>query len=189
MEGTTNPDVAADSPRKPAVILIVTSDDRQRVSAVDHLRRRYQADYDIHAESSETSALHRLNSLRDDGRDLAIILVDCLLPDGKAVELLSKAQASHPNAMRALLVSRSGAYGADQALADEHARAVTLDEVHRIVLGPGSETDEQFNLALQELLYEWARQHRPKFEVIRIVGDRWSEASHAFRDHLQQAGT
>ncbi len=186
MDGTKHPDVAADSSRKTAAILIVTSDERQRVSAVDHLRRRYQADYDIHAESSTTSTLQRLNTLRDDGRDLAIILVDCLLSDGKGVELLSQAQASHPNAMRALLVSRSGAYGADQALADEHARAVTLGEVHRIVLGPGSETDEQFNLALQELLYEWARQHRPRFEVIRIVGDRWSEASHAFRDHLQR---
>jgi len=186
MEGTKDPDVVADSSRRAAVILVVTSDDRQPVSALAHLRRRYQADYDIHAESSTTSALQRLNSLRDDGRDLAIILVDCLLSDGKGVELLSQAQASHPNAMRALLVSRSGAYGADQALADEHARAVTLGEVHRIVLGPGSETDEQFNLALQELLYEWARQHRPRFEVIKIVGDRWSEASHAFRDHLQR---
>ena len=61
-----------------------------------------------------------------------------------------------------------------------------MGEVHRIVPGPGGESDEQFNLAIQELLYEWARQHRPRFEVIRIVGDRWSEASHAFRDHLER---
>ena len=83
-------------------------------------------------------------------------------------------------------MNRSGAYGAGQALADEYARAATLGEVHRIVPGPGDETDEQFNLAIQELLYEWARQNRPRFEVIRIVGDRWSEASHRFRDHLER---
>ena len=186
MAWTRIPDVPAEPPRSPAVILIVASDDRQRVSAEDHLRRRYRADYDIHTESSTTSALERLNRLRNDGRELATILVDCLLSDGKGVELLAQAQVSHPNAMRALLVSRSGAYGADPTLADEQARAVTLGEVHRIVLGPGSDTDEQFNLALQELLSDWARQHRPRFEVIKIVGDRWSEASHAFRDHLQR---
>lgn len=116
------------------------------------------------------------------------MLVDWQLSDGKGIELLSQARVLHPNAMRALLVSRSAAYGADPALADEYARAVTLGEVHRIVLGPGSETDEHFNLAVQELLYEWARLHQPKFEVIRIVGDRWSEASHAFRDHLHRGG-
>ena len=186
MTWTKNPDVPAEPPRSPAVILIVASDDRQRVSTEDHLRRRYHADYEIHSESSTTAALQRLKGLRDDDRELAIILVDCLLSDGKGVELLSQAQVSHPNAMRALLMSRSGAYGADAVLADEQARAVTLGEVHRIVLGPGGETDEQFNLALQELLSDWARQHRPKFEVIKIVGDRWSEASHAFRDHLQR---
>jgi hypothetical protein len=168
------------------VILIVASNDRERVTALAHLRRRYREDYDIHAEGSTTLALHRLNILRDNGRDLAIMLVDRQLSDGKGIELLSQAQATHPDAIRALLVSRSGAYGADPELGDEYARAITLGEVHRIVLGPGGETDEQFNLAIQELLYEWARLHRPRFEVIRIVGDRWSEASHAFRDHLQR---
>jgi thioredoxin reductase (NADPH) len=168
------------------VILVVASNHRERAAVSDHLHRRYREDYDIHAEGSTRSALQRLKSLRDDGRDLAIILVDWQPSDGKSIELLSQAQTDHPDAMRALLVSRSGAYGADPALADEYARAATLGEVHRIVRGPGSESDEQFNLAIQELLYEWARQNRPRFEVIRIVGDRWSEASHAFRDHLER---
>ena len=166
-----DPEVAEPS-RPPAVILVVASNDRERASLLDHLRRRYREDYDIHAESSPTLALQRLKSLRDDSRDLAIILVDRQLSDSKGIELLSQAQTYRPDAMRALLVSRSGAYGGDPALTDEYARAITLGEVHRIVLGPGSEMDEQFNLAIQELLYEWARLHRPRFEVIRIVGDR-----------------
>ena len=168
------------------VILIVASNDREQAAVLGHLRRRYREDYDIHAEASTASALRRLQSLRDDGRDLAIMLVDWQLSDGKGVELLSQAQTSHPEAMRALLVSRRVAYGADPAFADEYARAATLGEVHRIVPGPGAETDEQFNLAIQDLLYEWARRNRPRFQVIRIVGDRWSEASHRFRDHLER---
>jgi thioredoxin reductase (NADPH) len=186
MAPTEDPDVAAEPSRTPAMILVVASNDRERAAVLDHLRRRYREDYDIHSEDSTTLALQRLKSLRDHGRDLAIILVDWRLSDGKGIELLSQAQTYHPDAMRALLLSRSGAYGADPALADEYARAATLGEVHRIVHGPGGETDEQFNLAIQELLYEWARRNRPRFEVIRIVGDRWSEASHAFRDHLER---
>jgi thioredoxin reductase (NADPH) len=171
-----------------AVILIVASNDRERAAVLGHLRRRYREDYDIHAEGSMALALLRLKSLRDDGRDLAILLVDWRLSDGKGIELLSQAQTSHPDAKRALLVSRSGTSASDPALAGEYARAATLGEVHRIVPGPASETDEQFNLAIQELLYEWARHNRPRFEVIRIVGDRWSEACHRFRDHLERGG-
>ena len=186
MAPTKDPDVAAEPFRPPAVILVVAPSDRERAALLGHLRRRYRDDYDIHAEGSTTLALQRLKSLRGDGRDLAIILVVRQLSDGKGIELLSQAQTFHPDAMRALLVSRSDAYGAASALVDEYARAATMGEVHRIVPGPGGESDERFNLAIQELLYEWARQNRPRFEVIRIVGDRWSEASHAFRDHLER---
>src|SRR5690242_6608092 len=56
----------------PAVILIVASDDRERTAVLSHLRRRCREDYDIHAESSTASALLRLQSLRDEDRDVAI---------------------------------------------------------------------------------------------------------------------
>jgi thioredoxin reductase (NADPH) len=185
MGPTNGSDIAAKPSRPPAVVLVVASDDRERAAVSQHLRRRYREDYDIHSEGSTALALQRLKDLRDGGRDIAIILVDWQLADGRGIELLSQAQTYHPDAMRALLL-RGGAHGADPALADEYSRAATLGAVHRIVPRPGVETDEQFHLAIQELLYEWARRNRPRFEVIRIVGDRWSEASHAFRDHLER---
>src|ERR1700682_1127998 len=187
MAPTKDPDVAAEPSRPPAAILVVASNDRERATALDHVRRRYGEDYDIHSEGSRTLALKRLKNRRACGRALAIILVDWKLTDGTGIELLSQAQTYHPDAMRALLLNRSGAYGEDPALAVAYARAAALGEVHRIVPRPGVETDEQFHLAIQELLYEWARRNRPRFEVIRVVGDRWSEASHAFRDHLERS--
>jgi len=188
MASTTAPDVVTEPSRPPAVILIVTSNDRERAAVLGHLRRRYRDDYDIHTDGSTALALQRLKSLRDDCHDLAIMLVGWELSDGKGIDLLSQAQTFHPHAMRALLVSRTGAPGADPALAAEYARAATLGDVHRIVPGPAAVTDEQFNFAVQELLHEWARQNRPQFEVIRIVGHRWSEACHRFRDHLERGG-
>lgn len=185
---TPDADVAAESSRLPAVILLVAADDRKRAGVLAHLRRRYREDYDVQAEGSTSLALRRLEVLRDDGRALAIVLVDRQLSDGTGIELLSRAQTLYPGAMRALLVGRSGAHGADPALADEYARAATLGEVHRTVVEPGHATDEQFNLAIQELLHEWTSRNGPGLEVIRIVGDRWSEASHRFRDHLERGG-
>ncbi|MEP7383388.1 MAG: FAD-dependent oxidoreductase [Gemmatimonadota bacterium] len=186
MAPTTDPGAALTPSTPPAAILVVAANDRERDAVVGHIRRRYQADYEVCAEDSTASALLRLKSLRAEGRDLAIILADWQLSDGTGIELLSRTKVSRPGAMRVLLRSRRGSYGADPASADEYARATALGEVHRIVLGPGGETDEQFNLAIQELLYEWDRRNRPGFKAIRIVGDRWSEASHAFRDHLER---
>src|ERR1700693_4428340 len=116
MAPTNDPDVAPEPSRPPATILVVASNDGERAAVLHHVRRRYREDYDIHAEGSTSLALQRLKSLRDGGRDLAIILVDWQLSDGKGIELLSQAQTYHPGAMRALLVSRSGAYGAGPAL-------------------------------------------------------------------------
>jgi CheY-like chemotaxis protein len=87
---------AAEPSQPAAVILIVASDDLQRAGVLSHLRRRYLEDYDIHVEGSAPLALQRLESLRDDGRDLAIMLVDWRLSDGKGMELLSRAQAFPP---------------------------------------------------------------------------------------------
>jgi thioredoxin reductase (NADPH) len=179
-------DAVADRSRARAVILVVASNDRERTAIADHLRRRLREDYDIQDEGSTTTALQRLKRLHDAGGELAIVAVDAQLSDGRGAELLSQAKSSHPGALGVLLVRRSGAGAADPGLFDEYTRAAAFGEVHRMVPGPFGETDEQFNLAIQELLHEWARRNRPRFEVIRIVGERWSEASHAFRDHLER---
>jgi len=57
--------------------------------------------------------------------------------------------------------------------------------IHGIVPKPDVEPDERFQLAIQELLDDLgAASNRPRFELIRIVGERWSEVSQAFRDPL-----
>ena len=46
--------------------------------------------------------------------------------------------------------------------------------------------DERFHLAVTELLEDWARSHRPRFEVVRVVGEEWSARSHEIRDLLDR---
>ena len=178
--------VAAEPSRVPAAILVVGANNQELARVVEQLRRRCGADYALIAERSATRGIERLKGLRDQGNDLAIILADWQLPDGSGIELLSQARSFSPDAKRALLLSWSEAHRADRAWASDCARAASLGELHGIVPKPDVEPDERFQLAIQELLDDWSRQHRPRFELIRIIGERWSEVSQAFRDHLER---
>jgi thioredoxin reductase (NADPH) len=167
-----------------AAILVVGAEPSK---VVHHLYRRYGAEYEVLAEQSAALGLERLMSLRDKGRDVALVLADKRLADGPGIAFLSQAQRFHPDAKRAVLVGWADAYSGDSAGSDDIARAAALGEIHSFVLKPVVEPDEQFHHAITELLDDWARQHRPRFEVLQIVGERWSEVSHAFRDHLERS--
>src|SRR5262249_24471998 len=54
------------------------------------------------------------------------------------------------------------------------------------VARPVTVPDERFHLAVTELLEEWARSHRPRFEVVRVVGEEWSARSHEIRDLMDR---
>jgi thioredoxin reductase (NADPH) len=167
-----------------AAILLVDAEDP---TVADQLYRRYGADYEVIVERSAALGLQRLISLRDSGRDVAMILADKWLADGPGIDFLAAAQTVRPDARRAVLLSSDDAYGSGSARTDDIARATALGEVHGFLVKPVVDPDEQFHHAIAEFLDDWARQHRPRFEVISIVGDRWSEVSHGFRDHLERS--
>ncbi len=112
------------------------------------------------------------------------MLADHRLSDISGIAFLARVQPLHPTAKRALLVSAADAWGADPAATRDFVRAVALGEIDAFIQKPVVEPDEQFHLAIAEFLEDWARTHRPRFALIQIVGDRWSEMSHNFRDHL-----
>jgi thioredoxin reductase (NADPH) len=174
-----------DLDRAPAVILMI-GDSPDLSIALDHLKRRCGPDYAVVVEASAMQGRARLESFRAEGKEVALVLTEMRLADRSGINFLSEAGAIHPGSKRAVLLSWNDAYGGDPAWSDEVARALTLGEIHGFVLKPAVEPDEQFNHAIAELLDDWAREHRPTLELIQVVGDRWSEVSHAVRDHLQR---
>ena len=72
-------------------------------------------------------------------------------------------------------------WGADPAATKDFVGAAALGAIDAFIQKPVVDPDEQFHLAIAEFLEEWARTHRPRFALIQIVGDRWSEMSHKFR--------
>ena len=180
--------MASEVPRRaPAPAIVVVDggeDDLAYASAA--LTSRYAADYEIVAEKSAAAAIERLARLRDEGRSVAIVLADRHLLDGSGIEFLARVRDYHPDAKRGVLVSWGAAWGGDPSATDDIVRAAALGQVDNFVLKPVTVPDERFHLAIAEFLDDWGRRHLPQFEVIRIVGDRWSEYSHAIRDALER---
>lgn len=167
---------------EPAVILAV-ADDHDSLARIGRiLERRFGADYAIHVERSPAAALTALRDLRDHGRDVALVLAAHRMADMTGIELLAEAATSHRDARRALLTT----WG-DRSAAESIVKASALGQMDAHILGPGREVDESFCHAVTELLDEWDRQHRPQFQAVRIVGDRWDAYSHGLQDALQRS--
>src|SRR3954454_5547127 len=109
--------------RKPVILAV--DDDLLALDRVeDELRRRYERDYEVVAESSADAALARLESLTAEGASLAVVLADQWLrqPYATGETLLERAKALHPSAKRALLIDW-GAWG-DESTAEAVLRAM-----------------------------------------------------------------
>lgn len=167
-----------------AAILVVGADELDLQGLLARLERRYGTEYDVIGVGSGADGITRLSNLRDAGREVAIVLADQRLSDSSGIAFLARVHPLHPGAKRALLVSAADAWGADPTATKDFIRAAALGAIDAFIQKPVVDLDEQFYLAIAELLEEWARTHRPRFPLIQIVGDRWSEMSHNFRDHL-----
>ena len=48
--------------------------------------------------------------------------------------------------------------------------------------------DEAFHHFVSGFLEAWARKHRPQYEMVQIVGERWSRRAYELRDLLERNG-
>ena len=71
-------------------------------------------------------------------------------------------------------------------LRSRSCRPSTLDHIDAYAARPATVPDEEFHLAVTELLEKWARSNLPRPEVMRVVGEEWSARSHEIRDLLSR---
>jgi len=165
-----------------AVILAIDDDPASGTRTDLILRRRFGADYTILLERSPSAGIAALDELHQSGKDVALILAAHRMSDMTGIELLAEAASTHPDARRALLTT----WG-DRSAAESIVKASALGQIDAHILGPGRDVDESFCHAITELLDEWDRQHRPQFQAVRIVGDRWDAYRHGLQDALQRS--
>ncbi|WP_052664225.1 FAD-dependent oxidoreductase [Nitriliruptor alkaliphilus] len=160
----------------PPVILSV-DDDEQVVEAVaTDLRARYGSRYRIVAATSGQEALTVVERLSRRGDLVAVVVADQRMPGINGTSLLREAKRLQPH-LRSVLLT---AY-ADTDAAIEAINEVALDHY---IIKPWDPPEQHLYPVLDELLEHWqATRPRPD-PAIRMVGDRWSAASHALRQYL-----
>lgn len=160
---------------KPTILTV--DDDAEVLRAVERdLRRKFAADYRVLRADSGQTALEIVRELKIRNNPVALFLVDQRMPGMSGVEFLEQAIKLYPEAKRVLLT----------AYADTDAAIAAINEagIHHYLLKPWDPPEENLFPVLNDLLDDWRADYRPPFEGIRVLGNRWSPASHNIKDLL-----
>ena len=158
-------------------VILTVDDDAEVLRAVERdLRRKYSEQYRVLRAESGSGALEIVRELNARNNPVALFLVDQRMPQMSGVEFLEQATKIFPAAKRVLLT----------AYADTDAAIAAINEagINHYLLKPWDPPEENLYPVLSDLLDDWLADYRPPFEGIRVLGNRWSPASHNVKDLL-----
>ncbi len=160
---------------KPAIVTV--DDDAEVLRAIERdLRRKYANNYRVLRADSGQAALEIVRELKVRNDAAALFLVDQRMPGMSGVEFLEQASALYPSAKRVLLT----------VYADTDAAIAAINEagINYYLLKPWDPPEENLYPVLDDVLEDWQANFRPPFEGLRVLGTRWSPASHNIKDFL-----
>jgi thioredoxin reductase (NADPH) len=164
----------------PAPVLLLVDDSPADLQSLkEELERRYGADYEVVARSTAAEALATLRALLADARDVALIIADMWMTEMTGVEFLAQSRHLCPEAKRTIIWS----YGDMRALEPLY-HAMALGGVDDYLTRPWMPVEHGLYRPIEELLGDWSKANRPRFEAIRMVGDETSPRCHEIRDRL-----
>jgi thioredoxin reductase (NADPH) len=118
-----------------------------------------------------------MRDLRAAGLPVAMVIAGVGGQDPDGIEALAAIRAIDPTALRVAAV-RWGDWQTVRSVFD----AVTLGTVDHWVNRPVQAPAEEFHRSITEFLSEWSSQRGGGFEVVQIIGERWSARSQELRD-------
>jgi thioredoxin reductase (NADPH) len=160
-----------------APAIVTVDDERDVLHAVERdLRRKYGKDYRVLGTDSGNEALNLLQQLKTRGDSLALMLADQRMPQVSGLDVLGLAMRLFPEAKRALLT----------AYADTNAAiaAINTAKVHYYLLKPWDPPEEKLYPVIDDLLEDWQAEYQAPYSGLRVLGTRWSPASHQVKDFL-----
>jgi len=169
----------AESAGRPA-LLTVDDDPSVSRSVARDLRRRYGEEFRVVRAESGADALDALRELRLRGTPVAALLADHRMPGMTGVEFLEQAMDLFPHARRTLLTAYADT---DAAIA-----AINLVDVDHYLLKPWDPPDEKLYPVIDAMIAAWRTEGDAPVTHVRLVGHRWSKASHDLRDFLARGG-
>jgi thioredoxin reductase (NADPH) len=170
--------VVADAPangRRPAIVAV---DDEPAVLAAvaRDLRRGFGERFRVMRATSGAEGLELVRQLRSRGDQVAMLIADQRMPAMPGTEYLVEARKLAPDAKRVLLT----------AYADTEAAIAAINEValDYYLLKPWDPPEEQLFPVIEDLLTTWESGAALEAGGVRIVGHRFSKATHDLRDFL-----
>jgi thioredoxin reductase (NADPH) len=158
-------------------VIIAVDDEVGVLHAVERdLRSHYSDRFRILAAESGESALETVRELKVRGDPVALLLVDQRMPGMSGVEFVGLALDLFPAVKRVLLTAYADTEAAIHAINDV--------QIDYYLLKPWDPPEERLYPVLDDLLDDWMAGFRPPFEGVRVVGHRWSAASHQLKDFL-----
>lgn len=146
---------------------------------------RYRRDYDLHAAATAIEAITVLSRLRSEGRPVALIVTESVLPDMNLLEALGTWRSIVPTARR-LVVIHWSRFGADHVALRP---ALQKGKFDTYLVMPRGVRDEEFHHAVTEMLSDWgATVAAPVVDTVRIITPETTPLSMAIRDFLDRMG-
>ena len=153
---------------KPAIVAV--DDDPQVLAAVGRdLRRHHGERFRVVSAPGGSEGLEAIQQLRERGAEVALFLVDQRMPDIEGTDLLKRVGPMYPMAAKVLLTAYADTDAAISAIND-----IGLDHY---LMKPWDPPEQRLYPVLDDLLDEWTRRARPRFEGIRVMGTRQSPAT------------
>ena len=160
---------------QPAALAVLSVDPAVREEIAAELRKRYSADYSILVGGTVEELAAELASAPN--RPLALVLGGYSANEPAGLEAIASLSAAYPQALRAAVV-RWG----ELDIAELLFAAITAGQLDAWVYRPGSSGDEEFHLAVTELLDEWSSRSGAAYEAVQVIGERWAPRSTELRD-------
>jgi thioredoxin reductase (NADPH) len=165
----------SDQRRRPAIVAV--DDEAVVLSAIARdLRSEFGERYRIVRANSGEEGLEVLRELLRRGDPVALLLADQRMPGLSGTDYLVKAREIAPAAKRVLLTAYADTEAAIQAINE-----VSLDYY---LLKPWDPPEEQLFPVVDDLLSSWEAGAALDSGGVRLIGHRFSRASHDLRDFL-----
>jgi thioredoxin reductase (NADPH) len=164
------------APRRRPAIVVVDDEPVVLAAVARDLRRGFGEHYRIVRAGSGEEGLEVLRELARRGEQVALLLADQRMPGLSGTDYLVRARDIVPTAKRVLLTAYADTEAAIQAINE-----VSLDYY---LLKPWDPPEEKLFPAVSDLLGAWEAGAALESGGVRVIGHRFSRATHDLRDFL-----
>ena len=163
-------------PRRNPVILVVDDEPAVLAAVARDMRKGFGARYRIVRAGSGDEALEALRELVRRAEQVAMLVADQRMPGLSGTDYLVRAREIVPSAKRVLLTAYADTEAAIQAINE-----VDLDYY---LLKPWDPPEEELIPVVEDLLTTWEAGAALESGGVRVIGHRFSRATHDLRDFL-----